>query len=139
MQFVAYFVNVKWVTLFLDTFIKNLKYFIELLGLKVQSKQQSVRVWSAMGGGGQQTDRITGTNGRFSTYTWEEVQKHTKSGDQWIVVERKVYNVSQWVKRHPGGLRILGHYAGEDASVKHLASIHLQHQYIYSTFNIEEL
>lgn len=80
-----------------------------------------------MGGGGQQTDQITGTNGRFSTYTWEEVQKHTKSGDQWIVVERKVYNVSQWVKRHPGGLRILGHYAGEDASVKHLASIHLQY------------
>nr|AZL94116.1 delta-6 desaturase [Tor tambroides] len=69
-----------------------------------------------MGGGGQQTDRIAGTNGRFGTYTWEEVQKHTKSGDQWIVVERKVYNVSQWVKRHPGGLRIIGHYAGEDAS-----------------------
>uniref|UniRef100_A0A8C1CHZ8 Fatty acid desaturase 2 n=1 Tax=Cyprinus carpio carpio TaxID=630221 RepID=A0A8C1CHZ8_CYPCA len=69
-----------------------------------------------MGGGGQQTDRITGTNARFSTYTWEEVQKHTKSGDQWIVVERKVYNVSQWVKRHPGGLRIIGHYAGEDAT-----------------------
>uniref|UniRef100_A0A8C1XV63 Fatty acid desaturase 2 n=1 Tax=Cyprinus carpio TaxID=7962 RepID=A0A8C1XV63_CYPCA len=69
-----------------------------------------------MGGGGQQTDRITGTNTRFSTYTWEEVQKHTKSGDQWIVVERKVYNVSQWVKRHPGGLRIIGHYAGEDAT-----------------------
>ncbi|XDV53434.1 hypothetical protein PO909_021934, partial [Leuciscus waleckii] len=66
--------------------------------------------------GGQQTDRITETNGRFSTYTWEEVQKHTKFGDQWIVVERKVYNVSQWVKRHPGGLRILGHYAGEDAT-----------------------
>uniref|UniRef100_A0A9J7YZR3 Fatty acid desaturase 2 n=2 Tax=Cyprinus carpio TaxID=7962 RepID=A0A9J7YZR3_CYPCA len=69
-----------------------------------------------MGGGGQQTDRIAGTNGRFGTYTWEEVQKHTKSGDQWIVVERKVYNVSQWVKRHPGGLRIIGHYAGEDAT-----------------------
>ncbi|MBB6682428.1 fatty acid desaturase, partial [Aequorivita sp. 609] len=60
--------------------------------------------------------RITGTNGRFSAYTWEEVQKHTKYGDQWIVVERKVYNVSQWVKKHPGGLRILGHYAGEDAT-----------------------
>uniref|UniRef100_A0A9J7YTS4 Fatty acid desaturase 2 n=3 Tax=Cyprinus carpio TaxID=7962 RepID=A0A9J7YTS4_CYPCA len=70
----------------------------------------------SMGGGGQQTDRIAGTNGRFGTYTWEEVQKHTKSGDQWIVVERKVYNVSQWVKRHPGGLRIIGHYAGEDAT-----------------------
>ncbi|XP_077066208.1 acyl-CoA 6-desaturase [Siphateles boraxobius] len=69
-----------------------------------------------MGGGGQQTDRISGTNGRFSTYTWEEVQKHTKFGDQWVVVERKVYNVSQWVKRHPGGQRILGHYAGEDAT-----------------------
>lgn len=69
-----------------------------------------------MGGGGQQTDRASGTEHRFGTYTWEEVQKHTKRGDQWIVVDRKVYNVSQWVKRHPGGLRIIGHYAGEDAT-----------------------
>nr|AXF92413.1 delta-6 desaturase [Barbonymus gonionotus] len=69
-----------------------------------------------MGGGGQQTDRIAGTNGRFSTYTWEEVKKHTKPEDQWIVVERKVYNVSQWVKRHPGGMRVIRHYAGEDAT-----------------------
>lgn len=69
-----------------------------------------------MGGGGQQTDRVSGTERRFGSYSWEEVQKHTKRGDQWIVVERKVYDVSQWVKKHPGGLRILGHYAGEDAT-----------------------
>ncbi|XP_030645881.1 acyl-CoA 6-desaturase [Chanos chanos] len=69
-----------------------------------------------MGGGGQQTDVITGGGRGNGVYTWEEVQKHTKKGDQWLVIERKVYNISEWAKRHPGGLRIIGHYAGEDAT-----------------------
>jgi len=67
-----------------------------------------------MGGGGQQTE----PSGRDAgVYTWEEVEKHRSKNDQWLVVNRKVYNVSQWAKRHPGGFRVIGHYAGEDATV----------------------
>ncbi|KAM4573640.1 acyl-CoA Delta-6 desaturase-like isoform 2-T2 [Odontesthes bonariensis] len=66
-----------------------------------------------MGGGGQQTE----PSGRGAgVYTWEEVEKHCSKNDQWLVVNRKVYNVSQWAKRHPGGFRVIGHYAGEDAT-----------------------
>lgn len=49
-------------------------------------------------------------------YTWEEVQKHNTKADKWLVIDRKVYNISAWVRRHPGGLRVISHYAGEDAS-----------------------
>uniref|UniRef100_A0A8D2J097 Cytochrome b5 heme-binding domain-containing protein n=1 Tax=Varanus komodoensis TaxID=61221 RepID=A0A8D2J097_VARKO len=37
------------------------------------------------------------------SYTWEEIQKHNLLTDKWLVIERKVYNISH-------------HYAGEDAT-----------------------
>ena len=51
------------------------------------------------------------------TYTREEVAKHKKFTDCWVVVHGQVYDVSKWLPRHPGGARILMHYAGEDATV----------------------
>uniref|UniRef100_A0A3B3X0S7 acyl-CoA (8-3)-desaturase n=1 Tax=Poecilia mexicana TaxID=48701 RepID=A0A3B3X0S7_9TELE len=70
-----------------------------------------------MGGGGQQTEPAEPGSGKASgVYTWEEVQKHCSRKDQWLVVNRKVYNITQWAKRHPGGSRIISHYAGEDAT-----------------------
>ena len=51
------------------------------------------------------------------TFTWEEVQQHSGRTDKWVVIEDGVYDVSQWVKRHPGGFKVLSHYAGEDATV----------------------
>ncbi|XP_064598225.1 acyl-CoA 6-desaturase-like [Liolophura sinensis] len=49
-------------------------------------------------------------------YTWEEVRKHTARNDSWLVIDSKVYNVTNWARKHPGGGRLLGHYAGEDAT-----------------------
>ena len=51
------------------------------------------------------------------SYTRSEVAAHKNLDDCWIVVNGQVYNVTAWLKRHPGGARILMHYAGEDASV----------------------
>ncbi|XP_015684928.2 acyl-CoA 6-desaturase-like, partial [Protobothrops mucrosquamatus] len=61
------------------------------------------------GGGGEREAPIP-------SYTWEEIQKHNLRTDKWLVIERKVYNITQWVKRHPGGIRVISHYAGEDAT-----------------------
>uniref|UniRef100_A0A8C9X2W4 acyl-CoA (8-3)-desaturase n=1 Tax=Sander lucioperca TaxID=283035 RepID=A0A8C9X2W4_SANLU len=70
-----------------------------------------------MGGGGQLTEPEEPISGRAAgVYTWEEVQSHCNRNDQWLVINRKVYNITQWVKRHPGGIRVISHYAGEDAT-----------------------
>src|SRR5262245_58499313 len=37
------------------------------------------------------------------TFTWEEIQQHTSPGDLWLVIDHKVYDVSQWMDEHPGG------------------------------------
>lgn len=71
-----------------------------------------------MGGGEHQGKQLEAEEqGSCAQYTWEEVQKHNRTGDQWLVIERKVYNVSEWTKRHPGGSKVLEHYIGEDATV----------------------
>ncbi|KAI4581173.1 hypothetical protein MJG53_010715 [Ovis ammon polii x Ovis aries] len=52
----------------------------------------------------------------LNRYTWQEIQRHNQKTDQWLVINRKVYNVTAWVDRHPGGRKVLNYYAGEDAT-----------------------
>lgn len=51
-------------------------------------------------------------------FTWEEVAQHSEpEKESWLVIDRKVYNISEFRRRHPGGHRVLNHYAGQDATV----------------------
>ncbi|XP_033127953.1 acyl-CoA (8-3)-desaturase-like [Anneissia japonica] len=52
------------------------------------------------------------------TYTWEEIQRKDGKTDpeKWIVIDDEVYNVTNWGRKHPGGSRVISHYAGQDAS-----------------------
>ena len=45
-----------------------------------------------------------------------EVYKHNTRQDCWMVIEDKVYDVTSWIDKHPGGDLILS-YAGLDATV----------------------
>ncbi|XP_049747715.1 fatty acid desaturase 2-like protein FADS2B [Elephas maximus indicus] len=63
------------------------------------------------------------TNGKHAVpgkslkmYSWQEIQKHNQQTDQWLVINRKVYDVTSWAHRHPGGQQVLNHHAGEDAT-----------------------
>ena len=49
--------------------------------------------------------------------TFEELSKHNKKDDQWLLINGKAYDITEFAKRHPGGAKILNHYAGEDATV----------------------
>lgn len=71
----------------------------------------------------QQQESLTKTTTPFSSldsgksqYTWEEIRRHSKKTDRWLVIDKRVYDVTRWVK-HPGGQVVLNHYAGQDASV----------------------
>jgi fatty acid desaturase 2 (delta-6 desaturase) len=54
--------------------------------------------------------------GGGDSYSWDDVKRHAQDDDKWIVIEGRVYNITQWSKKHPGGSRIIGHYAGQDAT-----------------------
>ncbi len=49
-------------------------------------------------------------------YTPEEVARHNKPDDLWIIIEDKVYDVTEWLKHHPGGQRPLLCMSGQDAT-----------------------
>ena len=48
-------------------------------------------------------------------WTWEEVEKHTTAEDAWLVIDGRVYDVTDFAANHPGG-NIIYTFAGVDAS-----------------------
>ena len=49
-------------------------------------------------------------------YSMEEVQKHNKKDDLWIVVKGVVLDVTNWLDEHPGGPQALFSHMGRDAT-----------------------
>ena len=61
------------------------------------------------------------SNGKITrAISWAEVQKHSHRNDKWIVVDNQVYDITTWARKHPGGSRVISHYAGQDASVSRI-------------------
>lgn len=49
-------------------------------------------------------------------YSWTEVAEHTTLESRWIVVDNFVYDITRFARKHPGGSKVINHYAGQDAS-----------------------
>ncbi|MFS8159319.1 MAG: cytochrome b5 domain-containing protein [Candidatus Roizmanbacteria bacterium] len=48
--------------------------------------------------------------------TSTEISKHSNSSDCWIIIENKVYSVSDFLSHHPGGGGLISPYCGKDAT-----------------------
>ena len=57
-------------------------------------------------------------------YTREDVTKHNKENDCWVIIDDKVYDVTNFLVDHPGGKDAILLYAGQDATEQ----FHLMHQ-----------
>ncbi|PWO01430.1 acyl-CoA dehydrogenase NM domain-like protein [Tilletiopsis washingtonensis] len=54
----------------------------------------------------------------LKSFSREEVAKHNKPGDLWIIIDAKVYNLSKFAELHPGGESVLydEEVAGQEAT-----------------------
>ena len=50
------------------------------------------------------------------SFSWSEIKQHNSEGDCWIVIDSVVYDVTKFLKAHPGGKASLLAYAGSDAT-----------------------
>ena len=49
-------------------------------------------------------------------FTREEVATKTSESASWIIIDGLIYNISTFAAMHPGGEKLLRHYAGKDAT-----------------------
>ncbi|KAK8565204.1 hypothetical protein V6N12_058776 [Hibiscus sabdariffa] len=54
--------------------------------------------------------------GDRKVYTLAEVSQHNHAKDCWLVIEGKVYNVTEFLEDHPGGDEVLLKATGKNAS-----------------------
>lgn len=48
--------------------------------------------------------------------SFDEVQKHNSASDCWVVIDGKVYDVTEFISMHPGGASIIIRNAGKDVT-----------------------
>ena len=47
-------------------------------------------------------------------YSYKDISKHDSKDDCYVVYNYKVYDISSFIKKHPGGKDVLLEYAGKD-------------------------
>jgi len=58
----------------------------------------------------------TGTRIPRDDITAQEVAAHSTAADGWVILRGKVYDVSEYINYHPGGVSILRQCLGRDAT-----------------------
>ncbi|KAI9208324.1 cytochrome b5-like heme/steroid binding domain-containing protein [Polychytrium aggregatum] len=48
--------------------------------------------------------------------TLAQISQHNKTNDCWLVVDNKVYDVTHFLEKHPGGKEVLLQNAGKDGT-----------------------
>src|SRR3990167_8927680 len=62
-------------------------------------------------------------------FSWEEISKHNSDTDCWVVVNGKVYDVTDFVDEHPGSFAPILTSAGKDATKAFVAKPHSKRAY----------
>ena len=56
---------------------------------------------------------MSGRRKKVPTFSLVEVAKHNTQNDLWVVINNKVYDVTAFVEKHPGGHEVLIERAGK--------------------------
>lgn len=74
-------------------------------------------VWCTQNDNNQNTNNNNDNTNKnqIKTYTMAQVQQHDNEQDCWIVLDGKVYDMTEWIPTHPGWAAIL-QWCGKDGT-----------------------
>ena len=61
---------------------------------------------------------------RLPSYGWDDISRHSTADSLWIVIDGEVYDVTPFLREHPGGAARLLEWGGRDASAAFRAASH---------------
>ena len=77
------------------------------------AKGYSLMDWNRLCNSGKD---LSGTGGAMLQVPMSEVRKHRKKDDAWLVLNGRVFNVTQYMDYHPGGVKTLMAGVGKDCT-----------------------
>ena len=103
-------------------------WFFEQTGELNDATKKEEKTRAAYAGRDKPTARDD--EGTGAEYTREQVAEHSSEDDCWLIIRGRVYEVTPWLRSHPGGPAILQSAGGSDATeiftaVEHSPSAHL--------------
>jgi len=57
-----------------------------------------------------------GPQSAMPSWTLQQVEEHNSAKSCWVIIKNKVYDVTEFLDKHPGGSSIILKYAGRDAT-----------------------
>lgn len=86
---------------------------IVVIGLSILTGHTGAEaVWKSRIAGGQEVS----AGSSAGTITMNEVATHNTPQDCWSVVDGKVYDLTQWIDKHPGGAVVIKALCGKDGT-----------------------
>ncbi|KAI8987706.1 cytochrome b5-like heme/steroid binding domain-containing protein [Mycotypha africana] len=86
--------------------------------------------WAKLCSSGKDLRGVT----QLSRYTLDDLKKHKTEDDAWTAIHGKVYNITPYLKFHPGGVRDLMRCAGRDGTKLFM----LTHSWVNVDFLLEK-
>lgn len=62
------------------------------------------------------TTSIQSDTSTTSVFTLEQIATHSTKDDCWLIIDSSVYNVSDYLAEHPGGVSVVSPFCGKDAT-----------------------
>lgn len=95
-------------------------YYIGAIGSLQSSLQGTNAGFSSAnnqtGSGSTGSAQNNPSSGTSISLTSQEVANHNSTGDCWMIISGKVYNVTSYINSHPGGVAAIAAYCGKDAT-----------------------
>ena len=72
------------------------------------------------------------------TFTAEEVARHDHVDDCWLIIRGRVYDVTEYIPRHPAPLRTITDYCGGESTEAFETKEHLERDHRRSSYRLLE-